>query len=289
MKALYKQYHSVPIEYLKEKIDLFIEEDKAERDLSTLYINHNPQMIKAHIIAEEKMIFCGHNIIRAIFKKNKIKQKCKEGAKLKPGDTIATIEGYHNFVLTRERVLLNIIQRLSGIASLTNSYVKKLNSSKIKILDTRKTTPGIRLLEKYAVKIGGGYNHRLDLQNGVMIKDNHLTVLNIEKINDVFSQIIKNHPKTKIQIEVDEFTQLKNIIKKSGVKIDSILLDNMNENEANICAQYIRKNAPNCFVEVSGGINLNNISKYRNLNIDGISIGSLTHQAVSKNIKLEFE
>ena len=238
MKALYTQYHSVPTEYLKDKIDLFIEEDKAERDLSTLYINNSHQTITAHIIAEEKMIFCGHNIIDTIFKKNKIKKKCKEGARLKPGDTIATIEGYHSFVLTRERILLNIIQRLSGIASLTNSYVKKLNSSKIKILDTRKTTPGIRLLEKYAVKIGGGYNHRLDLQNGVMIKDNHLTVLNIEKINDILSQIIKNHPNTKIQIEVDEFTQLKNIIKNSGVNIDAILLDNMNEKEANICSSY---------------------------------------------------
>lgn len=289
MKPLYKQYNSVPAEYLKEKIDLFIEEDKAAQDLSTMYINRSPQIVKAHIIAEEEMIFCGHNIIDSVFKKNKIKKKCKEGAKLKPGDTIVMLEDYHNFILTRERVLLNIIQRLSGISSLTNSYVKKLNSKEIKILDTRKTTPGIRLLEKYAVKIGGGYNHRLDLQSGVMIKDNHLTVLNIEKINDVFSQIIKKHPKTKFQIEVDEFAQLQNIIKKSNVKIDAILLDNMNEKEAKKCTQYIRKNKPNCFIEVSGGINLNNISSYRNLNIDGISVGSLTHQAVSKNIKVEFE
>lgn len=289
MKALYKQYNSVPQDYLKEKIDLFIDEDKAEQDLSTLYINQNPKIIKAHIIAEEEMVFCGQNIIDTIFKKNKIKKKCKEGAKLKSGDTIATLEDYHDFILTRERVLLNIIQRLSGISSLTDSYVKKLNSKEIKILDTRKTTPGIRLLEKYAVKIGGGYNHRLDLHNGVMLKDNHLTILSIEKINAAFSQIIKNHPNTKLQVEVDGFDQLKNIIKKSNVKIDAVLLDNMNEKEAKKCAQYIRINAPNCFIEVSGGINLNNITKYRNLNIDGISIGSLTHQAVSKNIKIEFE
>tara|TARA_Y100000739_G_C20522055_1_gene424592 strand:- start:43 stop:912 length:870 start_codon:yes stop_codon:yes gene_type:complete len=289
MKALYKQYNSVPQDYLKEKIDLFIDEDKAEQDLSTLYINQNPKIIKAHIIAEEEMVFCGQNIIDTIFKKNKIKKKCKEGAKLKSGDTIATLEDYHDFILTRERVLLNIIQRLSGISSLTDSYVKKLNSKEIKILDTRKTTPGIRLLEKYAVKIGSGYNHRLDLHNGVMLKDNHLTILSIEKINAAFSQIIKNHPNTKLQVEVDGFDQLKNIIKKSNVKIDAVLLDNMNEKEAKKCAQYIRINAPNCFIEVSGGINLNNITKYRNLNIDGISIGSLTHQAVSKNIKIEFE
>ena len=122
-----------------------------------------------------------------------------------------------------------------------------------------------------------------------MIKDNHLTVLNIEKINDIFNQIIKNHPHTKIQIEVDEFTQLKNIINTSSVNIDAVLLDNMNKSEANKCANYIRKNTPKCFIEVSGGINLDNIASYRNLNIDGISVGSLTHQAVSKNIKLEFE
>ena len=289
MKALYKQFNSVPTDYLKEKIDLFINEDKAEQDLSTLHINQSPKIIKAHIIAEEEMVFCGQNIIETVFKKNKIKKKCKEGAKLKTGDTIATIKDYHNFILTRERVLLNIIQRLSGISSLTNSYVKKLNSNEIKILDTRKTTPGIRLLEKYAVKIGGGYNHRLDLNSGVMLKDNHLTVLSVEKINTTFSQIIKNHPNTKLQVEVDTFNQLKNIIKQSSVKIDAVLLDNMNEKEAKKCAHFIRANAPNCFIEVSGGINLNNVTRYRNLNIDGISIGSLTHQAVSKNIKIEFE
>ena len=211
----------------------------------------------------------------------------KDGSVCYAGDILYELEAPASILLSYERILLNLIQRMSGIASLTNQYVQTLNSSTIKILDTRKTTPGLRLFEKYSVFLGGGYNHRFDLNEGVMIKDNHLAI-----IDDLDTHLIEFHqqyPNKKIQIEVDNFKQLKGILNSLTIKIDAILLDNMNATQTAKCAQLIRKSLPECFIESSGGINLNNITNYQSLDIDGISIGALTHQANSKNIKLEFQ
>ncbi|HAF75867.1 MAG TPA: carboxylating nicotinate-nucleotide diphosphorylase, partial [Maribacter sp.] len=213
-------------------------------------------------------------------KKNKIKKKCKEGAKLKSGDTIATLEDYHDFILTRERVLLNIIQRLSGISSLTDSYVKKLNSKEIKILDTRKTTPGIRLFEKYAVNAGGGTNHRFNLAEGVMIKDNHIGTNTTLK--EALDKI--RHTDKPIQVEVDTKDQLCECLKYN---VRAVLLDNMDPSEIKECIQIIRGSEKEVFIEVSGGITLKTINKYLINGVDAISVGAIIHQATFKNIKLE--
>ena len=189
-------------------------------------------------------------------------------------------------MLTRERVVLNLLQRLSGIASLTNQYVEKVGK-KIKILDTRKTTPGLRVLEKYAVTVGGGFNHRLDLNDGSMFKDNHLILSN--NFNEVVYKFKKKHPNKKLQIEVDTYEQLYQICTSISFNIDAILLDNMGPDKAAECSKLIRTLQPKCFIELSGGITLKNILNYKKVDIDGISVGALTHQAQSKNIKLDIQ
>ena len=143
------------------------------------------------------------------------------------------------------------------------------------------------MFEKYAVNIGGGHNHRLDLEDGVMFKDNHLIIT--RKLHESIKLFKADYPDKKIQIEVDTPNQLRDILKDLETPIDAVLLDNMSSNEVIECSTILRNSLTNCFIEVSGGITLDNILNYRNLDIDGISIGAITHQAVSKNIKLEFQ
>ena len=285
MKPLYKQHTTIPEQYINDCFDRFLNEDQAYRDLSTQFSINKQTWVTAHLIAEEPLIFTGEPILRTIFKKFDIYAMAAEGQACIAGDVLATIKAPANTLLSYERVLLNLIQRLSGIAFLTSQYVHKLNSSEIKILDTRKTTPGIRLFEKYAVNVGGGYNHRLNLYEGIMLKDNHLSL--IDDLEKVIFNIRNQHPNKKIQIEIDYINQLKEHL-KPHFPIDAILLDNMDREQTIECVQYIKENWPLCFIESSGGINLKNIHNYIDTGIHAISIGALTHQAASKNIKLEF-
>ena len=287
MKTLFSQITDIPKNYLENKLKDFLKEDMHHLDLSTKYIPKEDKSFYAHLIAEEDLIFVGQPIIKELFKKADITFFYQDGQECRKGATICSMNGDFRELLSKERVLLNLIQRLSGVASLTNQYVKHVNKRNIKILDTRKTTPGIRLFEKYAVKMGGGHNHRLNLNEGIMIKDNHLVTIN--STNEILKTIKKKHPEKKIEIEVDHFDQIVKLRKETNTNVDAILLDNMNEKEIEKCAQYIRKQFKNCFIEASGGINLKNINRYKDLDVDGISIGALTHQAVSKNIKLEFK
>ena len=288
MKELYYQHTQLQPEYVSEKLKIFLNEDKADQDLTTQYsLLGKSKIVKANILCEEPIIFVGSTIINNLFNSDTIKFFKKDGATCQAGEIIATIESKAAKLLSKERVLLNLLQRLSGIATLTNKYIQTLNKASIKILDTRKTTPGIRLFEKYAVNIGGGHNHRLDLEEGVMFKDNHLTITrNLQESIKLFKA---DYPDKKIQIEVDTPSQLRGILKDIETPIDAVLLDNMSSNEVIECSTILRNSLTNCFIEVSGGITLDNILNYRNLDIDGISIGAITHQAVSKNIKLEFQ
>jgi len=289
MKALYTQQTNLPLEYVNLKIKEFLNEDRVPQDLTTQFtLLQKTIIIKADIIAEQNLIFAGGLIIKSIFRECDILMLAPDGSQFFPGDKIATIEGNAKTLLAKERVLLNLIQRLSGVASLTNKYVKTLNTPSIKILDTRKTTPGLRLFEKYAVTVGGGYNHRMDLYDGVMFKDNHLTVL--DNLKKTLIKLKEKHPNKKIQLEVDTFNQLESLLHEVDFQnqVDAILLDNMSSKETAQCVELISSKELNCFIEISGGITLDNIKKYKQLKIDGISIGAITHQAVSKNIKLEF-
>jgi len=286
MKPLYTQHTIIPEQYINDCFDSFLNEDQAHHDLSTQFSINTQTSVYAHFIAEEPLIFAGEKILRTIFKKFDIQFMVADGQTCMAGDVLGSIKAPADILLSYERALLNLIQRLSGIAFLTSKYVKKLNSSEIKILDTRKTTPGIRLFEKYAVNIGGGHNHRLDLYQGVMLKDNHLSL--IHDLEKVIFNIHTQHPNKKIQIEIDYIEQLKQHL-KPHFPIHAILLDNMNREQTIECVQYIKENWPLCFIESSGGINLKNIQDYIGTGIHAVSIGALTHQAVSKNIKLEFE
>ena len=288
MKPLYKQQTELSEAYIQKKLIEFLHEDNADSDLTTQFTLLNcTKQATAQIVAEEELVFAGATIIQNIFKEANIQSLISNGKPCKAGDVLATIVGDTQLLLSRERVLLNLLQRLSGIASLTNHYVEKINSQEIKILDTRKTTPGLRLFEKHAVTIGGGYNHRLDLYDGVMFKDNHLTITT--NLNNSLKQLKKTHANKNVQIEVDTPEQLQALFSNMSIQADAVLLDNMLPEEVIKCSQFIRSKFPECFIEVSGGITLDNLLNYRDIDIDGISIGAITHQAVSKNIKLEFK
>jgi nicotinate-nucleotide pyrophosphorylase (carboxylating) len=287
VKPLYTQQTTLKKEYIKNKIDLFLKEDRAENDLSTAFTIKNKKKVFAELVAEESLVFVGKKIIDYIFRNSNIIFYKKEGGSCKKGDTICQIEAPAPEILSNERIMLNLIQRLSGIASLTFEYMKQVKGSNIKILDTRKTTPGLRVFEKYAVSVGGGFNHRLDLFDGVMLKDNHLAIKN--DISNSLLKFKKKYPTKKVQLEIDFFQQLETIYSPNQKHIDAILLDNMDRLETIKCSNYIKKQNKKCFIESSGGINLKNIKNYIGTGVHGVSIGALTHQATSKNIKLEIK
>ena len=172
---------------------------------------------------------------------------------------------------------------MSGVSSMTSKYVQKLNNNQIKVLDTRKTTPGLRMFEKYAVFCGGGSNHRLNLSTGIMVKDNH-----INKITDkVVNKLTNISPKLPIQFEVDSFKQIN---QENVSLVDAFLLDNMTPNKIKKCIEkinFLKNKEKNIFIEVSGGVTLKNISKFNLKGVSGISVGALTHQSTNVDIGLD--
>ena len=182
---LYKQITSLNNTYIKKRLSLFLDEDIPTKDHTTETVILNNEKRKYVFRSRESMVFCGAPIIKNAFsKKIEVKQFIKDGDNIPINTDIAQIEGNVIEILKKERLVLNMIQHLSGISSNTARHVYKLQNSNIKILDTRKTTPGLRLLEKYAVNKGGGYNHRLDLSSGVMVKDNHIIKFEIDVIKE---------------------------------------------------------------------------------------------------------
>ena len=288
MKILSKHWHqpiaSLDSNQIKTKIIEFLKEDCVDQDhTSTTTIPQNHKSTYT-MEGEENIIFAGTPILLEIFSDCIVKMFVKEGDQINKNQNICEIKGQSRTILGRERVALNLIQRLSGIATLTNQYVKivkKSNNPNIKILDTRKTTPGLRLFEKYAVHVGGGHNHRLNLSDGILIKDNHLVH---HSIKETFLAA-KKHQQHKIEIEVDNLQQLSTVL---PFKPDGILLDNFTPTEITKAISTIKSYPSNheIFIEASGGITQHNLKKYLIKGLSAISIGALTHQAKSKNIKL---
>ena len=278
----YTQYITLDKNSVIEKIKTFLDEDLPDGDITTDATISENTLIKANIIAMENTVFSGKQIIPHCFDAD-VKINIDDGDEILKNSIIGTIKGSAKSVLSRERVMLNIIQRLCGIATHTKSYVDLANPFNIKILDTRKTTPGMRLFEKYAVKCGGGYNHRFNLSTGVLIKDNHIqSAGSITKAQDKIDR------EKRIELEDETIDQ---IYEGMGANVDGFLLDNMTPNKIKECVMLIRShpNGNNIFIEASGGINLTNITPYLNTGVDGISIGALTHQIKSCDIKLEFK
>lgn len=281
---LYKQITSIPKKTIKEKLAEFFKEDQISQDITTNKTIPRDKIISANFISEFSGIFCGINILENCFSNNvKVTKLVQDGFKIKPQMIIANIKGPANEILKKERVVLNLIQKMSGVASETNQYAVKAFRKNIKILDTRKTTPGLRLFEKYAVQCGGGLNHRFNLSKGVMIKDNHIEAN--QSIGSAVQALGK--PSCPIQVEIDTVDQLKECLKNTN--IDAVLLDNMDPETIKKCVQLIKKENQNIFIEVSGGISLSTLNRFLINHIDAISVGSIIHQATFKNIKLEIK
>jgi len=278
----------------RKKIETIIknalkEDMSKEGDITTEIFIDKKLKFTAQMIAKEDFILCGVEIAAMAFKilnrKNTIKIFKKDGTKIKKGEAIMEIYGDRS-ILIAERTALNLIQRLSGIATYTNK-LNKILDSRIKILDTRKTTPGLRIIEKYAVKTGKGYNHRFGLYDAFLIKDNHIACLkDLSELKKKINLCRNIYPRKNIEIEAQSLKQVKDF---SKLDIDIIMLDNMKIKEIKKAIEIIKRTNPKIKIEVSGGINEKNLKRYSNLKIDYISIGALTHSVKSADISLEIK
>ena len=282
----YPQHKKLSDEYIIGKINYFLAEDIPNGDITTESTTSDNSEITAEIHAVEKLIFAGSEIIPHCFgEKCQVTINQKNGAMLSNGDVIGVVTGSAREILSRERVMLNLIQRLCGIATLSHEYAEIANPFNVKILDTRKTTPGLRLFEKYAGAIGGAFNHRLNLSHGILIKDNHIIAAG--SVTNAIESARKNGIHLPLELEVDNFDQIHEALK---IRVDGFLLDNMKPETIRSAVSIIRasQNGEDVFIEASGGITLENIHPYLDTGINAISIGALTHQAISKNIRLDF-
>ena len=249
-------------------------------DITSNLIKNNIKK-RAKLIANQNGIIAGLKFaiqtFKLIDKKIKIQLKKKEGSVIRKGDLIAIIEGNVKNILIGERVALNFLSHISGIATKTNQFVKKAEK-KCKICCTRKTIPNFRVIQKYAFKLGGGINHRFNLSDEYLIKDNHIASLDIKSL---ISSAIKNKKGRKITVEVDNLNQLKKIL---GLKFNAILFDNMNIKNLKVGVKLAKKYYT---TEASGNINLKSIKKIAATGVDRISIGSITHSVTAMDLKLE--
>jgi len=269
--------------FIKKTCKLALREDlHPSGDITSNLLKNNINK-KIKLITNESGIIAGleffKQTINLLDKKIKIKFKKREGAIVKKGNTIAIIEGNIKNILRGERVALNFLTHLSGIATTTNKFVKKVGK-KCKICCTRKTIPNLRLIQKYAVRIGGGTNHRFNLSDEILIKDNHIAVN--KNLEDFIKKSIKNKKRKKITVEVDTLSQFKQI---SGLKFDRILFDNMSPK---ILREGVKLSKKLYETEASGGVTLKNIKKIASSGVDRISVGTITHSAPALDIKLNF-
>ncbi len=273
---------------IDEIIERALEEDLGDGDFTSLATIPENACGKAQLLIKEDGILAGVEIAKKIFQKVdkniKFRILLKDGTKVKKGDIVFTVEGKSISILSAERLALNFMQRLSGIATATNKIVSQLKGLKTKVLDTRKTTPNLRLLEKEAVRIGGGENHRMGLYDMIMIKDNHVDFAGGIKqaINATKNYLKKNNKKLKIEIEVRNFDELNQVIECGGV--DRIMLDNFSPEDLKKAINIINGRYE---TEASGGIGINNIRKYAESEVDFISVGALTHHIKSLDMSLK--
>ncbi len=280
-------YNLIPEEYLVQHITLALEEDVRDGDHSSMACISKTTKDKAKLVAKQEGIICGIEIARKVYSlvddKIIFTPFLKDGDKIKKGDIVFKVEGPAIGILTAERTALNYMQRLSGIATATNEYVDIIKGTKTKLLDTRKTTPSMRLFEKYAVKVGGGYNHRIGLYDMIMLKDNHIDFAGgikeaITKTKEYLKRIGKN---LKIEIEVRSMEELDQVMEIGG--IDRIMLDNFTPELLTKAVERIGKSYE---TESSGGITKETILSYARSGVDYISVGSLTHQIKSLDLSL---
>jgi nicotinate-nucleotide pyrophosphorylase (carboxylating) len=265
---------------IKDIIINALKEDIGTGDITTQTVILKDKIVKAVLLAKENCVVCSIGVAALVFRtqdKNiRFKTCVKDGEFVKKGKIIARLTGKAGSILSAERVALNFLCHLSGIASMTRKFVEAVKPYKAKIMDTRKTTPGLRILEKYAVRMGGGFNHRFSLDEMFLIKDNHLKVVGgIAKLRGIGGEY-------KLEIEVKNLPEFKKAIK---LKPDVIMLDNMSIKDIRKAVQIRNYRLPK--LEVSGGITLKNAKKIASCGPDMISIGALTHSVRSIDISLE--
>ncbi|MCK4390279.1 MAG: carboxylating nicotinate-nucleotide diphosphorylase [Desulfobacterales bacterium] len=264
-------------------IRLALEEDIGPGDFTTEALIDRDRMAQAVILAKEPLVVAGVEVAQEVFNildpAMRFETTFRDGDKIKSGDEILTVWGKLQALLTAERTALNFLQRLSGIATLTRQYVDQVAGSNVRLTDTRKTVPGWRKLEKYAVKIGGAYNHRFGLYDGILIKDNHIVACG--GISEAVAKIRDNRPHLlRIEVEVSDLNQVKEALENG---VDIIMLDNM-------ALEHIRKAVRlvdgRAVVEVSGGVTLNSLAELADTGVDIISIGAMTHSARAVDISM---
>ncbi len=266
-------------------ISMALNEDVGTGDITTETTIPAEKVAYGRFIAKEDMIICGLEIAELVFhmvdKEIQLKASVKDGDFVKKGDCIATVSGNARNVLTGERTALNLLQRMTGIATRTNEAVKCVEGTNAKIADTRKTTPGLRVLEKYAVRVGGGTNHRFNLADGILIKDNHIAVSG--GITNAVKNARKIAPHTlKIEVEVENEQMLHEAINAGA---DIIMLDNMTNEEMKKCVEITNGRA---LLEASGNMGEKDLKSVAMTGVDLISIGALTHSVKAADISLKF-
>ena len=273
---------------LKEFVKLCIEEDVKNGDHSTLSCISTDKKGAAQLLVKNRGVIAGIEVAKEIFKiyddTLTFKAIKSDGDLASNGDIVFIVEGSSRSLLTIERLVLNVMQRMSAIATLTSKYVEKINDLKTKILDTRKTTPLNRFLEKEAVKIGGGFNHRFGLYDMIMLKDNHIDFAGgIKKaIIKANNYKVANNLKVKIEIETRDLNELQEILSHGGV--DRIMLDNFNFEDLRKAVSLINNQFE---TEASGGINLDTVRKYAECGVDYISSGAITHSVCNLDLSLK--
>ncbi len=281
---------------VRDLIRLALKEDMAQGDITAQSLKIDSRIkVRAKIVCRQAAVVCGmpiaERVCAAIDHRLKVSRRVKEGVRVEAGQVIGAIDGPAPAVLKAERTVLNFLGRLSGIASQTAIIVSQAGKAGVKILDTRKTTPGLRVLEKYAVKIGGGYNHRLGLSDMVLIKDNHLEILHKRLPEIGISGIIElaRHgcpTRRKLEIEVENPADLEQALES---KADVVLLDNMSVSMMRRCVRLRDRLRPATKLEASGNINAGNIAAVARSGVDFISMGMLTHSVKNIDFSLEIE
>src|SRR5210317_48200 len=272
------------VNVLKKHIEKFLQEDIGSGDLTSEAILDAELAGIAEFVAKGSFVVCGIETFASLVFKTQnpaieIIEASKDASQASPGDILLKAKGPVLDLLKAERVALNLVQRLCGIATLTALFVKKVKPLPVRILDTRKTTPGLRMLEKYAVRRGGGYNHRFNLADGVLIKDNHIQACG--SIKNAVARMREKIPHTmKIEVEASSLDQVRECLNST---VDIIMLDNMTSDQMR---EAVKLAGGRTLLEASGGISLDNVRKVAETGVDYISVGALTHSAPACDISM---
>jgi len=280
-------------DFVQRAIRRFLAEDVGSGDVTTERTVPAHKRGSGRIIARQACVVAGVDLAAAVFAELdpalSIERLVQDGARVMPGAGLLAVSGRIAPILTGERLALNLLQRLSGIATVTRRYADALQGTAASVSDTRKTTPGLRAFEKYAVRVGGGRNHRIGLFDAVLIKDNHVVAAGgIAAAVKASHSTVGGGTGLPIQAEIDDASQLPAAL---DAGVDALLLDNMTPEQVAAAVQTIRAHARgrSCWVEASGGITIHNIRAYAEAGVDTISVGALTHSAPSVDIALDLE